>query len=125
MCDRQVGLGLGPRFGLLPDAGPEPALELQPPQPVDTMTDYAERARRLLPGVQRYRAVGGPKAVPRPIQPVSGPETKVRAGGRWPRSAHKVMFFRYLINHAERRLTHHSTVDIFPASSHDVQNQPT
>ena len=82
MCDLPAGLGLGTRFGQQPDAGPEPTLEQQPPQPVDAMTDYAERARRLLLGVQRYRAVGGPKAVPRPTQPVSGPETKVRAGGR-------------------------------------------
>ena len=41
--------------------------------------------------VQRRWAVGGPKAVPRPIQAVSGRETKRRAGNRRPPSAQKVM----------------------------------
>ena len=44
--------------------------------------------------VQRRWAVGGPKAVPRPTQAVSGTETKARAGNRLPPSAQKVMFFR-------------------------------
>ena len=44
--------------------------------------------------VQRRWALGVPKAVPRPIQAVSGTETKRRAGNRLLPSAQKVMLFR-------------------------------
>ena len=64
MCDLQIGLGLGTRFGQQLDAGPEPALEQQPPPPVDAMTDYAEWARPLLPGVAMF----GPQGLGRGTQ---------------------------------------------------------
>ena len=44
--DLQVRLGLWPGFGQQPDAAPEPALEEQPPEPVDAVPDYAYGAAR-------------------------------------------------------------------------------
>ena len=54
--DLQVRLGLWPGFGQQPDAAPEPALEEQPPEPVDAVPDYAYGAARPAPGVAMYES---------------------------------------------------------------------
>ena len=46
MGDLQAFLGLWPRFGQQPDASPQATLDQQAPEPVDTVADRADAARR-------------------------------------------------------------------------------